>query len=69
MYISSLAFVWTHLQIQHYLEEATLAQNWNEMLKVGWARNFLILKTYIGGIDFSKINLSQYCSVHNWDFL
>lgn len=55
MDIYSLAFVWTHLQIQHYLEEATLAQNRNEMLKVGWERNFLIEKLTLEELALARL--------------
>jgi hypothetical protein len=42
MDISSLTFAWTQLQIQHRLEEALFALDWNEVLKVGWGRDFRI---------------------------
>jgi hypothetical protein len=68
MDISSLAFVWTQLQIQHQLEEALLAPNWNEMLKVGWEKDFLIEKLTLEELALARLTFPQYCSMHNWDF-
>ncbi len=52
---SSLAFVWTQLQIQHQLEEASLAPNWNEMLKVGWEKDFLIEKLTLEELALARL--------------
>jgi hypothetical protein len=70
MDISSIAFMWTQLQIQH-LEEASLAPNWNEMLKVGWERNFLIEKLTLEELALARLTFPNIvpCKIGNFFYL
>jgi hypothetical protein len=62
MDISSLAFVWTQLQIQHQLEKPSLAPNWNEMLKVGWEKNILIEKLTLEELALARLTFPNIVS-------